>query len=50
MLYRFRCGIEAGISMLKRQFLLDRVGIPGNRGTRIWAEFGIFSCNLWQMA
>lgn len=50
LLYRFRCGIEAGISMLKRQFLLDRVRSPGNKGTRIWAGFAIFSYNLWQMA
>lgn len=49
LLYRFRCAIEAGISMLKRQFLLDRVRSPGNRGTRIWAGFAIFSYNLWQM-
>jgi IS5 family transposase len=49
-LYRFRCAIEAGISMLKRQFLLDRVRSPGNRGTRIWAGFAIFSYNLWQMS
>jgi hypothetical protein len=50
MLYRFRCGIEAGISMLKRQFLLNRVRSPGNSGTRIWAGFAIFSYNLSQMA
>lgn len=48
-LYRFRCGIEAGISMLKRQFSLDRVRSLGNRGTRIWTGFAIFSYNLWQM-
>jgi IS5 family transposase len=48
--YRFRCGIEAGISMLKRQFSLDRVRSPGNRGTRIRAGFAIFSYNLRQMA
>jgi IS5 family transposase len=49
-LYRFRCAIEAGISMLKRQFLLDRVRSQGNSGTRVWAGFAIFSYNLWQMA
>lgn len=50
LLYRFRCGIEAGISMLKRQFLLNRVRSPRNKGTRIWAGFAIFSYNLWQIA
>ena len=48
-LYHFRCGIEAGISMLKRQFSLGRVRSLGNRGTRIWTGFAIFSYNLWQM-
>ena len=49
-LYRFRCGIEAGISMLKRQFSLGRVRSLGNNGTRIWAGFAIFSYNIWQMS
>jgi IS5 family transposase len=49
-LYRFRCAIEAAISMLKRQFSLDRVRSPGNKGTRIWTGFAIFSYNLWQMS
>jgi IS5 family transposase len=49
-LYRFRCGIEAGISMLKRQFSLGRVGSLGNTGTRIWTGFAILSYNLWQMS
>jgi IS5 family transposase len=49
-LYRFRCAIEAGISMLKRQFLLDRVRSLGNQGTRIWTGFAIFSYNLWQLS
>jgi hypothetical protein len=50
MLYRFRCGIAAGISVLKRQFLLNRVCVRGNKGTSVWAGFAIFSDNLWQMA
>jgi IS5 family transposase len=49
-LYRFRCAIEAGISMLKRQFSLGRVRSLGNEGTRIWTGFAIFSYNLWQMS
>jgi transposase, IS5 family len=50
LLYRFRCGIEAGISMLKRQFSLGRVRGRGSTGTRIWTAFAIFSYNLWQRA
>jgi hypothetical protein len=48
-LYRFRCAIEAAISMLKGTFSLERVHSPGNTGTRIWAGFAIFNYNLWQM-
>jgi len=48
-LQRFRCGIEAGISMLKRCFSLDRILSPGSAGTGIWVGFSIFSYNLWQM-
>ncbi len=48
-LQRFRCGIEAGISMLKRCFSLDRILSPGSVGTKIWVGFSIFSYNLWQM-
>ena len=50
LLYRFRCAIEAGISMLKRQFSLGRVRSRGSTGTRIWTGFAIFSYNLWQRA
>jgi IS5 family transposase len=49
-LQRFRCGIEAGISMLKRQFLLDRSLSLGTTGTKIWVGFSILAYNLWQMA
>lgn len=48
-LQRFRCGIEAAISMLKRCFSLDRVLSSGSVGTSIWVGFSIFSYNLWQM-
>ena len=48
-LQRFRCGIEAAISMLKRCFSLDRILSPGSAGTGIWVGFSIFSYNLWQM-
>jgi len=48
-LQRLRCGIEACISMLKRQFSLGRVRSLGNQGTAIWTGFAIFSYNLWQL-
>jgi IS5 family transposase len=48
-LQRFRCGIEACISMLKRKFGLGRVLSRGLSGTAIWVGFSIFSYNLWQM-
>jgi hypothetical protein len=46
-MYRSRCAIEAGISMPERQFLLDRVRSPRNKGTNIWAGLAIFSL-IWQ--
>jgi len=48
-LRRFRCGIEASISMLKRCFSLDRILSSGSAGTAIWVGFSLFSYNLWQM-
>ena len=45
---RFRCGIEAAISMLKRKFSLSRVLARGDPGTAIWTGWAIFSYNLWQ--
>lgn len=48
-LQRFRCGIEAGISMLKRCFSLGNIRSLGSIGTRIWTGFSILSYNLWQM-
>lgn len=48
-LQRFRCGIEASISMLKRCFTLNRILSSGSVGTAIWVGFSLFSYNLWQM-
>lgn len=47
-LQRFRCGIEAAISMLKRKFGLGRVLARGTAGTVIWTGLAIFAYNLWQ--
>ena len=47
-LQRFRCGIEASISMLKRKFSLGRVLAKGSAGTAIWTGMAIFAYNLWQ--
>jgi IS5 family transposase len=47
-LQRFRCGIEASISMLKRKFGLGRVLAKGSAGTSIWTGLAIFAYNLWQ--
>ena len=47
-LQRFRCGIEASISMLKRKFGLGRVLARGPRGTAIWTGLAIFAYNVWQ--
>jgi IS5 family transposase len=47
-LQRFRCGIEAGISLLKRRFCLSRVLAKGSSATTVWTGFAIFAFNLWQ--
>jgi transposase, IS5 family len=47
-LHRFRCGIEASISMLKRKFGLGRVLARGSAGTAIWSGLAIFAYNVWQ--
>ena len=47
-LQRFRCGIEASISMLKRKFGLGRVLAKGSQGSAIWTGLAIFAYNLWQ--
>jgi len=47
-LQRFRCGVEAAISMLKRKFSLGRVLAKGSPATAIWTGFAVFAYNLWQ--
>jgi hypothetical protein len=47
-LYRFRCGIEAGISMLKRCFSLGDTRVRGNNATAVCVNWAIFSYNVWQ--
>jgi IS5 family transposase len=47
-LQRFRCGIEAAISLLKRRFSLGRVLAKGSPATAVWTGFAIFAFNLWQ--
>lgn len=47
-LQRFRAGIEARISLLKRKFGLKRSRMRGSRGVNIWVGQGIFTQNLWQ--
>jgi len=47
-LQRFRCGIEAGISLLKRRFGLGPVLAKGSPATAVWTGFAIFAFNLWQ--
>jgi hypothetical protein len=49
-LQRFRAGIEARISLLKRKFGLKRSLMRGSPRTEIWVGQGIFTCNLWQTA
>jgi IS5 family transposase len=49
-LQRFRAGIEAMISLLKRKFGLKRSRMRGSPGVNIWVGQGIFTHNLWQAA
>jgi len=49
-LQRFRAGIEARISLLKRKFGLKRSRMRGTPGVNIWVGQGIFAHNLWQAA
>jgi len=49
-LQRFRAGIEARISLLKRKFGLKRSLMRGSPGVKIWVGQGIFAHNLWQAA
>jgi IS5 family transposase len=47
-LQRFRAGIEARISLLKRKFGLRRSRMRGSPRVKIWIGQGIFAHNLWQ--
>ncbi len=49
-LQRFRAGIEARISLLKRKFGLRRSLMRGSPGVNIWVGQGILAHNLWQAA
>ena len=49
-LQRFRAGIEARISLLKRKFGLKRSRQRGSPGVNTWVGQGIFAHNLWQVA
>jgi IS5 family transposase len=49
-LQRFRAGIEARISLLKRKFGLKRSRVRGSPGVNIWVGQGILAHNLWQAA
>jgi len=49
-LQRFRAGIEARISLLKRKFGFKRSRMRGNPGVNIWVGQGIFAHNLWKAA
>lgn len=48
-LQRFRCGIEAAISMLKRCFSLGNTKVRSTKATAVCVNWAIFSYNLWQM-
>ena len=47
ILQRFRCGMEAAISMLKRCFMLGDIRVRGSTATALWVGWSIFSFNLW---
>ena len=49
-LQRFRAGLEARISLLKRKFGLRRSLMRGDSGNEIWVGQAIFTYNLWQAA
>jgi len=49
-LQRFRAGAEGTISVLKRQFGLDRSRYKGTAGNQLWTGLGIMSYNLRRMA
>lgn len=47
---RFRAGVEARISCIKRSFGQRRSYLRGHKGTSIWCGYGIFAHNLWKAA
>ena len=49
-LQRFRAGVEGTISVLKRQFGLDRSRYKGTAGSQVWTGLGIMSYNLRRIA
>ena len=49
-LQRFRAGIEATISMLKRCRGLNRTLSRGTSGSKTWIAMGIMAHNLWKLA
>lgn len=49
-LQRFRCGMEASISMLKRCFMLGDIRVRGSTSTALWVGWSIFSFNLWNFS
>jgi len=50
LLQRFRCGMEASISMLKRCFMLGDIRVRGSTPTALWVGWSIFSFNLWNFS
>ena len=50
LLQRFRCGIEAAISMLKRCFMLGDIRVRGSTATALWVGWSILSFNLWNFS
>jgi transposase, IS5 family len=48
--WRWRAGIEADISLLKRGFELARAQVRGLKPVHSWVGWGIFSQNLWRVA
>lgn len=49
-LQRWRAGIEARISVLKRKYGLGRSRFRGYEGTRTWVGYGIYAHNLHKIA
>jgi len=49
-LKKWRSGIEARISTLKRKYGLRRSFFDGNKGTKVWAGLGIFAHNIDRFA